>query len=256
MIDSLRPVTAAPLPCKICGNAATLYGIVDFNQSADEARGGRLPLTGVPIYYRRCAACGFVFTNAFDDWNTDQFKAHIYNDGYHTVDPDYQLARPQANAQHVTQLWGEHKVETHVLDYGGGNDVFCAALRANGFPLAVTYDPMMPEYAHRPERKFELVTCFETLEHLPDPAAGIAQILECVAEPGLIFFSTLVQPQDFDKQGLSWWYVGPRNGHISIFSKQALAAAWGRHGYRIVSFDDNRHLAFRTLPAFLAHMKI
>jgi SAM-dependent methyltransferase len=127
-------------------------------------------------------------------------------------------------------------------------------LRASGFPVAVTYDPMTPEHAHHPQGKFELVTCFETLEHLPDPAAGIASILEYVADPGLIFFTTLVQPGDFNNYGLHWWYVGPRNGHVSIFSKQALTRAFGRHDYKLVSFNDNVHLAFRTLPPFLAHL--
>jgi 2-polyprenyl-6-hydroxyphenyl methylase/3-demethylubiquinone-9 3-methyltransferase len=63
-----------------------------------------------------------------------------------------------------------------------------------------------------------------------------------------------VQPQDFNNYGLGWWYVGPRNGHVSIFSRQALAAAWGRHGYRTLSFNDSIHLAFRILPPFLTHL--
>jgi SAM-dependent methyltransferase len=142
-----------------------------------------------------------------------------------------------------------------VLDYGGGNDVFCATLRASGFPVAVTYDPMVPEYARRPDGKFDLVTCFETLEHLPDPTAGIAQIIEYAADPGLVLFTTLLLPADFDKQRLNWWYIGPRNGHISIFSKQALTAAWQRYGYKVASFNDNNHFAFRTLPPFLAHLE-
>jgi SAM-dependent methyltransferase len=255
MIDSLKPLSTAPSPCKICGSAAPLFGVVDFHKSCAEDRGVLLPLLGLPVYYRRCAACSFVFTDAFDDWSEEQFKAHIYNDGYQAVDPDYQTVRPLGNADVVARLWGPLKTQTRVLDYGGGNDAFCKALRANGFPVAVTYDPMVPEYARRPEGKFDLITCFETFEHLPDPAAGIALILECVAEPGPILFTTLLQPADFNRLGLNWWYVGPRNGHVSIFSKPALAAAWGRHGYKVVSFTELIHLAFRTLPPFLAHLE-
>ena len=174
MIDSLKPASAAALPCKICGSATALYGVVDFNKSCGEANGIRLPLSGVPIYYRRCANCEFLFTDAFDGWSDEQFKAHIYNDGYGAVDPDYETVRPHSNADVVKQLWGPHKAQTRVLDYGGGNDAFCAALRADGFPVAVSYDPMVPAHARRPQGKFEVVTCFETLEHLPDPVGGIA----------------------------------------------------------------------------------
>jgi hypothetical protein len=250
MIDSLRPVSAASVPCKICGAAAPLYGVVDFHKSCEEGRGIRLPLSGVPIYYRRCDLCGFLFTDAFDQWSHDQFKAHIYNADYGVVDPDYQSARPRTNAEFVVRLWGGHKEQTRVLDYGGGNDVFCNVLRSSGFPVATTYDPMVPEYACRPEGKFELLTCFETLEHLPDPSAGIAAMVECVTEPGLIFYRTLVQPAEFNDVGLNWWYIAPRNGHVSIFSKQALTSAWGRHGYKTVALNDDVHFAFRTLPAY------
>jgi hypothetical protein len=64
----------------------------------------------------------------------------------------------------------------------------------------------------------------------------------------------LLQPPDFDQQRLNWWYVAPRNGHVSIFSRPALTAAWERHGYKVLSFNDTIHLAFRTLPQFLAHL--
>jgi hypothetical protein len=245
---ALRPVSTAPLSCKICDGASELYGVVDFHRPCHIPNGYRPPLLGVPVYYRRCAGCGFLFTDAFDDWSHDQFKDHIYNDAYIAFDPDYKIARPTGNAGVVMRLCGDRKTNMKVLDFGGGNDVLCSALRANGFAAAVTYDPMVPEFSTRPEGKFDLVTCFETLEHLPDPVEGIARMVECTAEPGAIVYSTLTQPSDIDNVGLSWWYIGPRNGHISIFTKQALATAWGRHGYRNVSLNDGMHVAFRTLP--------
>jgi SAM-dependent methyltransferase len=252
-MDSLKPVSPGPVPCKICGNAAPLYGVVDFNRSSEIPNGVKLALCGTPVYYRRCGSCGFLFTDAFDDWDARQFKAHIYNDEYYAVDPDFVSMRPNSNAELVKRLWGPYKADTRVLDYGGGNDVFCSVLRADGFPSAITYDPMVPQYARCPDGRFNLVTCFETLEHLPDPVAGIAEIIDRVAEAGLVFFTTLLQPADFDTLRLNWWYVGPRNGHISMFSREALVAAWSRHGYKVGSFSDDAHLAYHTLPPFLAH---
>jgi hypothetical protein len=32
---------------------------------------------------------------------------------------------------------------------------------------------------------------------------------------------------------MNWWYIGPRNGHISVFTRTALASAWQRHGFMV-----------------------
>jgi Methyltransferase domain len=242
----LRAPTTSPVACKICDGPSPLFGVADLNRSCE--MGLHVPLSGVPIYYRRCPTCGFLFTDAFDDWGHNEFKAHIYNDDYIVFDPDYKNKRPSGNATAVINLWSAHKGDMRVLDYGGGNDILCAALRANGFKEAVTYDPMVPEHSCQPAGKFDLVTCFETLEHLPDPIAGIGKIAELVADPGAVFYSTLTQPQDFHQQGMSWWYVGPRNGHVSIFTRQALIAAWTKFGFKTAALNDGTHLAFRTLP--------
>lgn len=243
----LKAATVSPLACKICGGPSALYGVVDLNRPCSIG-GVPPPLSGVPIYYRRCEACGFLFTDAFDDWEIDEFKSHIYNDDYIIYDPDYKEKRPNLNAKIVGDIWTGFKATMRVLDYGGGNDVFCSALRARGFKEAISYDPIVPEHASRPAGKFDLVTCFETLEHLPDPLDGIAKMVEFVADPGAVFYSTLTQPNDFDQKGISWWYVGPRNGHVSIFTRQALAAAWAKFGFKTASLNDGTHISFRTLP--------
>ncbi|HEY3678832.1 MAG TPA: class I SAM-dependent methyltransferase, partial [Bradyrhizobium sp.] len=69
---ALKPVSTASLSCKICGGEASLYGVVDFHKSCNPAL--RTPVAGVPVYYRRCATCGFLFTDAFDDWDHNAFK--------------------------------------------------------------------------------------------------------------------------------------------------------------------------------------
>ncbi len=121
----LRPAFRAPIACKICEGNSPLFGVVDMHRPC-EIGGEPPPLSGVPVYYRRCAACGFLFTDAFDDWSHEQFKTHIYNDGYIAFDPEYLTKRPTANAAFVANLWAAHKAGMRVLDYGGGNDTFCA----------------------------------------------------------------------------------------------------------------------------------
>jgi SAM-dependent methyltransferase len=254
MIAALRPPLPEPRPCKICAAPAPLYGVVDFSKTCEEGRGIHAPLVGVPVYYRRCGACGFLFSESFDDWTGADFRSHIYNDDYITVDPDYAMVRPVACSELVAGLFGARKASLRVLDYGGGNGKTAELLRTAGFAVVETYDPFTPAHARLPEMQFDLVTCFETLEHLPDPNAGIAKLAQCVARPGLVLFTTLVQPEDFDRQGMSWWYIGPRNGHISIFTRLALSLAWRRHGFVFGSIDDGRHVAFREVPDFAKHL--
>jgi 2-polyprenyl-6-hydroxyphenyl methylase/3-demethylubiquinone-9 3-methyltransferase len=254
MIGSIRPVSTGARPCKICGAPAPLFGVVDFNRSCEEARGRYLPLSGIAIYYRRCPACGFLFTDGFDDWTEADFKKHIYNDDYLAVDPDYRAARPAESAKWIAGLFDKDKSRLRVLDYGGGNGQVSDALRRGGFLAAETYDPFTPEFSRQPSGRFEIVSCFETLEHLPDPMGGIAALASFVAEPGIVVFSTLVQPADLASQRMNWWYIAPRNGHISMFTRLSLGIAWKRHGFAAGSFDDRTHIAFRQLPDFASHL--
>ena len=246
----LKPANTSAVACKICGGDAPVCGSVDFNRNCEIEGGITLPPVGIPVAYRRCTACGFLFTDAFDEWSEADFKTHIYNAGYAAIDPDYAEARPRANADAVQQFVGAHKASVRVLDFGGGNDVLCATLRAAGFAAAVTYDPFVAEFSRAPAGAFDLVTCFDPLEHMPDPIAGIGAIVAHLADPGLVLFSTLLQPPDFDTLGLKWWYVGPRNGHVSMFSREALRLAWWRHGFQIASLNDNLHVAFKNVPEF------
>jgi len=251
---SLKPVVAAPAPCPICEAPAPLFGVVDFNRNCEIPDGVKLPLAGAPVYYRRCTACGFLFTDAFADWSHDDYKAHIYNDGYAAVDPDYQVSRPRGNAALVIKLFGDDRANRRVLDFGGGNDFLCAALREAGFGAAVTYDPFVPEHAAPPDGTWDLITCFETIEHMPDPVAGIGLIVDKLADPGLVLFSTLLQPADIETRGVGWWYVAPRNGHVSMFSRDAMIKAFAKHGCQTGSFNENMHVAFRTLPDYAKHL--
>ncbi len=206
------------------------------------------------VGYNRCPRCGFLFTPAFDGWTTEDFAQAIYNEDYLLVDPDYKESRPLGNADLLAKAFHADKAHLSLLDFGGGNGVLAAQLAQNGFQSTRTYDPFNPEFASLPGGRFHIVSCFETLEHVPDPQRQVAAMARCVEEEGIVFLSTLVQPADFDQIGLGWWYVGPRNGHISLFSRRALEELWKRHGFRIASFNDNLHLAFRKLPAFAKHL--
>src|ERR1700735_5377995 len=86
-MDAAQSLTVTA--CKVCGCPSPLFGVVDFHKSCVEAQGRRLSLSGIPVYYRRCTTCRFVFTDAFDTWSQEPFLEHIYNRDYIVVDPDF-----------------------------------------------------------------------------------------------------------------------------------------------------------------------
>ena len=244
----------APSACKICGGASELVGVVDFHKSCVEAQGKRLRLSGIPIYYRRCGRCGFVYTGAFDRWTEAEFAARIYNREYGLVDPDFTETRPANNARLLMEAFAGSRNSISILDYGGGSGRLAEILRREGFN-AVTYDPFS-EHRTPPEGRFDLMTCFEVMEHAPQPLEALRAMDGLLKEDGLILFSTLLQPKDFDQRGLSWWYVGPRNGHCSLYSAEALVQLFASVGMKVASWNEALHLAYRRVPAFAAHLRI
>jgi len=248
----LNVINPQPTACKICDGASPLFGVVDFHKSCIEARGKCLNVSGKPIYYRRCDACGFLFTEAFDDWSAQAFVKYIYNDDYVLVDPDYAAARPTNNAGVIAKAFQAARAEVSILDYGGGSGLLARLLRESGF-RAATYDPFSA-FSARPEGQFEVITCFEVMEHAPFPNNIVADMSGLLAKEGVLLFSTLTQPANFAELGLGWWYVAPRNGHVSLYSSRALAILFEKQGMQIVSFSEVFHMAFRKLPAFAVHL--
>jgi SAM-dependent methyltransferase len=249
---AFAPVCDPLAPCKCCGTPATLFGVVDSSKSCEDRRGRVFPPSGVPVYYHRCPRCGFLFTAAMDAFTPDDFRALVYDAGYALVDPDFREARPAANAALLSKLFPARPAS--VLDYGGGAGALAGRLRAAGFPSVRCFDPFVPGFDARPEGRYDLVCAFEVAEHSTDPAGVFADMASLLADPGLILFSTLLQPPDIGRQGLGWWYVGPRNGHVSLFTRPALRELGARLGLRLASRADNLHLFCRTPPAFARHL--
>jgi 2-polyprenyl-6-hydroxyphenyl methylase/3-demethylubiquinone-9 3-methyltransferase len=180
MMPILNP---RPIPCKVCTKESPLFGVVDFHKSCIEAQGKKLNLSGIPIFYRRCSVCGFLFTDAFDDWSNDAFLRNIYNGQYVQVDPDFAELRPTANAKMVASSFEAAKQSLRIVDYGGGNGLLAALLKKEGF-AATTYDPFHADSSTLPAERFDLITCFEVMEHVAFPEKTLAQMAALLKEQG------------------------------------------------------------------------
>lgn len=247
LVQLRRVAAGTPVPCKVCDGATALFDVVDFAKTCD-ARLYPAGLSAVPVYYRRCGACGFIFTDFFDSFAPQQWSAQLYNDEYYrAVDPAYADQRPAHNARGVDHLLRHLKASIIGLDYGGGSGRTCAALREMGY----RYDTVDPFGARSltpgNERRYNFCTAFEVAEHTPDPRGFVQAIVE-LASPGRLAILIGTQLHDgiaTDAARLAWWYAAPRNGHISLYSRRSMQLLAERFGLRYTVFSARTHLLTR-----------
>ena len=200
-LSSLPPLThelcgRVSESCRICGAPCLPFDVVDFNKFCSQSNFYLFGTSGIFVEYVRCTRCCFVFTVFFDSWSTHDFSRFIYNDDYIHVDGEYALARPSRDAETFARMFGSH-ANSRILDYGGGAGVFAAKLRTLGFSAVETYDPYTaPE---RPDGTFDILTCFEVLEHSPFPRATLQDMRALLRDDGFIIFSTGLQPTNINE---------------------------------------------------------
>ena len=212
--------------CKICGSTASFFDVVDFNKCADAFYS--FGLAGIEVPWLRCENCGFLFTAFFDDWTRDDFAKFIYNLDYVKIDPDYEGPRAARLLEAVPMLLGQPS-GLRILDYGSGKGIFVRGLCDKGYD-ATAFDPFSA--TGRPAGKFDLITCFEVIEHSPDPMATLRDMRSLLTSGGGILVGETLQPHNIGELRCSWWYCAPRNGHCSTFTARSLALAADQVGYR------------------------
>jgi 2-polyprenyl-6-hydroxyphenyl methylase/3-demethylubiquinone-9 3-methyltransferase len=247
---------ATGIRCKICGDAAADFDLVDFNKCCFIVDSYPFGLAGVGVRYLRCDTCRFIFTADFDRWTPEDFAKHVYNADYIKVDGEYAEIRPRHSAEYIaSKLKDFHALR--ILDYGSGGGVFANEMRTVGFRDVCSYDPFSSPKL--PTGQFDVVTSFEVLEHSADPVSTLKSISSLLTPEGLAVIQTGIQPDDIDVIRGRWWYIAPRNGHISIFTLRALSAAAKRAALHLkTAVDSNTHDAILcrslagTNPALLA----
>lgn len=241
--------------CKVCSGEARPFDSVDRLKCCV---GGRYPFgpSGDGVIYLRCEDCGFIFTRDFDDWSGDDWRSQIYNDDYLIVDPCYAGARPRASLGLILSQF--RKDETVGLDYGAGQGLMAAALREKGW----NYDACEPygesTMLSNNAGRYNVCSSIEVFEHTVDPLAEMARIVGlCSGGRLAVVIGTNVSDGEVDENRRlgGWWYAAPRNGHISLFSKEALRRMAARFSLDFASFGSSTHYLTRGWqPAEVARM--
>jgi SAM-dependent methyltransferase len=219
-------------PCKLCNHPSHHFDYVDFSKSCNDYPLGR---SGILIEYFRCQRCELMFTDFFNSWSAEDFSTFIYNQDYIKVDPEYEIVRPRHSAEELApSLQGAEHVR--LLDYGSGSGAFAREMGKLGFASIESYDPFSHPVA--PSGNFDIITCFDVIEHSTDPQRTLSEIMRYLADGGCLLVGQTLQPADITTIRGDWWYVAPRNGHVTFYSSETMHLYAEANGLRFTDFGD------------------
>jgi len=220
--------------CKICGAATAHFG-------------RQVVLGRFQAEYRRCGTCGYVFV-------VDPHWLELaYSTAISALDTGI-VTRNRWLADATCALLGLSLRDVRrTLDFGGGSGLLVRLMRDRGHDFR-WYDAYSPNLLARgfegdPAGRYDMVTAFELVEHLPDPMATFEQLRSLA--PVVVISTELLPPT---RQVLDdWWYYAPESGqHIGFFTHASLATVAERLGLRLSSNGCNLHvLAPRTVSPVL-----
>lgn len=203
----------------------------------------------------RCLSCATAFVAPSPD--ADELN-EFYRVFHLPIDQggEYDLieSRMQADFPAKVQLIQSLGKVERLLDVGCGKGFFVracldAGIDATGIdisPTAVDYARNrlnVPAHCGRIEDKnlsigkFDTITLWATIEHLPNPAATLASIRERLNSDGLLHLDTGVGFDWLDRAlpGRVQWYDPPQ--HLFVFSEAGLTLALKQAGFAVVRYD-------------------
>ncbi len=203
-------MTTAVIPCRLCG------------AGAEPAFSLRL-LGQFEISYYRCAGCGSLETEV--PYWLPQAYAETQP---HPLDVG-SAQRNLRNHAFILLLARLLRIRT-TLDFGGGDGLLCRLLRDSGLDARTQDEYATSTYAGAFTgtlgAKYDLITAFEVLEHLPEPKRVLDGILE--TQPRYFLATTEL----FSGQGKDWWYFVPEAAqHVFFYSHRGMKQLAERHGY-------------------------
>jgi SAM-dependent methyltransferase len=139
----------------------------------------------------------------------------------------------------------------NALEVGAGNGFFLIELRKMGYHHVIGVEPSVAACALAPDEirsslrnttfteqdflpeSFDLITCFQTLEHIPAPQHLIESFSKLLRRDGIVYAVS----HDFSALGVK--LLGHRHpivnaGHLTLFDKQTLRKIFSKH-FHVVS---------------------
>lgn len=88
--------------------------------------------------------------------------------------------------------------------------------------------------------RFDVVTMWETIEHVADPGPVLGKVRTWLAPDGVLVIGTGDNSSLASRaMGRRWWYLNPPD-HVVYYNARALEIVLGRHGFRVEGWERIR----------------
>jgi 2-polyprenyl-3-methyl-5-hydroxy-6-metoxy-1,4-benzoquinol methylase len=206
-----------------------------------------------------CARCRLVYVG--EDPAQIDFAA-LYDEGYYTggqegVFADYMGQAPARRASARRRVWGLRRLKRQgrLLDVGCAAGFFLVEAAAHYQVRGVEFSEYSSRFARErfgldvftgtlhdaafDAAQFDLVTLWDVIEHVPDPASVLAEVARVLAPGGRAVLTTGDIGSDYARARAAQWHLMTPPSHLYFFSRATLATVAARAGLRI------EHLAAR-----------
>lgn len=200
------------MKCILCQT----HSVHEIPLSAEESEViGSLAFSGV---LWRCQQCELIFKDPQYFLNYSEQKTRYDHHRNSIDDPGYvQTFMPilSATKELIDEKHGLQNADFLVLDWGAGPVPVLSQLFKQKMNLQIDiYDPVYSPQL--PQRKYDLITCTEVVEHMTDPLAELQKMDQYLNSGGVLLGMTNFYPQNNFRK---WWYVRDLT-HVIFFCEK------------------------------------
>jgi 2-polyprenyl-3-methyl-5-hydroxy-6-metoxy-1,4-benzoquinol methylase len=248
-------MTLVSPPCVICGGTrfAPVYAST-VQEGSDPARyfsSSRVEVGHHAIV--RCADCDLVQSRPRDD---DATLAHTYASLEDRAYDGEELGRLRVAEAHLAFVADQHRTPGRILDVGCATGALAQVAAKAGWEVtglepsawaierakercpSGTFVQGLVQEVDFPEGHFDVVTLWDTLEHVPDPRSAIARLRRWI-RPGGWLFVNVPNVESWTAKALGSRWVLLLREHLWYFSPNTMAKLLVPIGFEIVETRPN-----------------
>ena len=278
------------IPCNLCGaRDATLFYPSTLTNPSLNAADFRCTSSvyGVHPPIVRCNVCGLVYANPRWDSSLVSASYSVIEDPTYVEERDGRVLTFSRNLAPFESLVASNSPTRRLLDVGCHIGVMIELAQARGWeawgiePSVWAAEQARARGLHVvtgtlsdaqiPENYFDVVTMWDVIEHLTDPAAEVRNVHR-VLKPGGVFAIHTIDIESFFARAMGNRWPWLMEMHLYYFSPRTLSKMLAQHGFHLIrSSAQGRYLRlgyfatriepyskriYRALDALVARLKL